>query len=344
MFVTQQTSSVFHVPQPPADSVSSIAWFPTSQNNQTFMAAASWDKTLRIWEVRKSSNTEVQIEARAMFTHDAPILTCYFSRQNVLFSAGCDNLVKVHNLTTNQSQIIGKHDAPISAVAFDDERNICITGSWDSSVRFWDCRQSNPVHKTILSSNAKVYCMDFKTPSIIIGGSDKRIHLINMQNFTTSPTVTETLLKLQLRSICLQPSRLGYAVTSIEGRCCMVYFDDSNPKNKRFTFKCHRVDDHGTIKVFPVNCTDFAPTQSTCLATGGSDGLISLWEVERRLKLRDFESAGAPITDIAFDTSGQMLAFAASYDWHKGCNGCDHSKIPRVLGIRTVTPAILGKP
>lgn len=341
--MNQTASKVFNVPQPPSDTVSKIAWFPSSNNSQTFMAAASWDKTLRLWDVRNQNSTNVQIEARTMFTLDAPILSCCFSRQNALFSAGCDNLVKAHNLTTGQSQIVGKHDAPISCVAFDDEQNICITGSWDGSIRFWDCRQSNPIHTTLIPSNAKVYSLDFKNPTLLLIGSDKRIRHINMKNFTAPPTVFETLLKLQLRSVALQPDQQAYAVTSIEGRCNITYFDESTPKNKRFTFKCHRSSENGVNKVYPVNCSSFCPAHPSCLFTAGSDGIISVWEIRKRVKLRDLEKLNAPMTDISFDTSGQLLAYAASYDWHKGCNGFDHSKVPRILSIRTILPSSLEK-
>lgn len=304
------------------------------------MAAASWDKTVRVWDVRKDSNTSCQIQARTMFTHDAPILACCFSRQNALFSAGCDNIVKVHNLATNQSQTIGKHDAPISGIAFDDERNLCITGSWDSTVRYWDCRQPNPAHTTHL--NAKVYCMDYKSPVLVIGGSDRKVHAISMQNPQAPPTVIETLLRLQMRSISVQPTRQGFAVASIEGRCSLVFFDDP-AKGKRFAFKCHRVDERGVQKVYPVNCLGFHPIKQTAMLTAGSDGMITLWDTGNKIRLRDFENMGAPVTQAVFDAAGELLGCAASYDWHKGYSGCDHSKIPSKLVIRTISQDMLTK-
>lgn len=166
MFATATTSSYnvnksHEVPQGPSDGISSLAWFPLTQNNQTFLAAGSWDKSVRVWDVRYEPMTSsAQFQAKAIFQHDAPVLSCVFSKvrwwsefqfwrwakydrfwsnvvhqQNALFSGSCDSVVKMHNLTTNQSQNIGKVSHQIK-IESNDSFVWSIIDSIDSTINF----------------------------------------------------------------------------------------------------------------------------------------------------------------------------------------------------------------
>lgn len=64
---------------------------------------------------------------------------------------------------------------------------------------------------------------------------------------------------------CLQ----GYAISSVEGRVAIEYFDGSEQSQaKKFAFKCHRAKDGGEDVAHPVNAIAFQPTYGT-FATGG---------------------------------------------------------------------------
>jgi mRNA export factor len=54
------------------------------------------------------------------------------------------------------------------------------------------------------------------------------------------------------------------------------------------------------------------------LATAGSDGSYSVWDVRARHRLRSFPKAAGPITSAAFNRDGMALAHAVGYDWSKG--------------------------
>lgn len=78
---TYNINKSYEVPQCPSDAISCLSWFPVTQNNQTFLAGASWDKTLRVWDVRfEPLTSSIQFQPKAMFNHEAPILGCTFSR------------------------------------------------------------------------------------------------------------------------------------------------------------------------------------------------------------------------------------------------------------------------
>lgn len=56
---------------PPEDSISHLAFSPVSNH----LAVASWDKKVRIYEVNGQGG-----EGKALFEHEAPVLSCDWSK------------------------------------------------------------------------------------------------------------------------------------------------------------------------------------------------------------------------------------------------------------------------
>ena len=80
------------------------------------------------------------------------------------------------SLTTNQTQVVAKHDAPITHAFFVKElNNMLVTGSWDRTVKYWDLRQSNPVHSQQMPE--RVYAMDVRYPLLVVGTAARRIQV-----------------------------------------------------------------------------------------------------------------------------------------------------------------------
>jgi mRNA export factor len=290
------------VPQSPGDTISCLAWSP-----QNLLAAGSWDKSVRIWEVSPSG-----INARLAYNHEGPVLCCAFSRDGArLVSGGADNKVKMKVLATQQDQQIGQHDAPVKEVAVIDELNMVVSASWDKTLRFWNGQQPTPVATLQLPERA--YTMDMKYPLLVVGCAERHVLVYNLQNIQSNPAPYksgQTALKMQTRTIACFPDKTGYAVGSIEGRCSIAYIEDAS---KNFAFKCHRTDKD----IFAVNSIDFHPTMGTFVTAGG-DGTFVFWDKENRQRLKQSNSCNYPITSVKFNPTGDLLAYAVSYDWSRG--------------------------
>lgn len=294
------------VPNAPDDSISCLAWSPAGN----ILAAGSWDKSVRIWEV-----TAQGVQARMAVQHEAPVLCCNFSKDGQrIFSGGCDNKVKMKTLATQQEQQVGQHDAPVKEVFSVDEMNMVISGSWDKTLRFWNCQQPTPV--ATLQLPERVFSMDVKYPLMVVGMADRHIHVYNLQNIQQNPAPYksgQTALKMQTRTVCAFPDKTGYAVGSIEGRCSIAYVEDVS---KNFAFKCHRTTD----EIYAVNDIDFHPSMGT-FSTAGGDGTFVFWDKENRQRLKQFNSCNYPVTAGKFNAMGDIFAYAVSYDWSKGHEG-----------------------
>lgn len=89
--------------------------------------------------------------------------------------------------------------------------------------------------------------------------------------------VRESSLKYQTRCIRCYPNGTGYALSSIEGRVAMEYFDNNEQvQSRKYAFKCHRRSEAGRDLVYPVNAIAFHPIFGT-FATGGRQDFVKAW-------------------------------------------------------------------
>ena len=113
----------------------------------------------------------VSAQLACQYTHDAPVLSVAFTKDGMnVISGGCDNKIKMKNLQVRlvfvsqtlsplvlssdeyaeftmisqnqQERVVGQHDAPVKEVAWCEEMQCIISGSWDKSIRFWDGKSS----------------------------------------------------------------------------------------------------------------------------------------------------------------------------------------------------------
>lgn len=157
----------------------------------------------------------------------------------------------------------------------------------------------------------------------------------------------ESSLKFQTRCVRGFTDGSGYALSSIEGRVAMEYFDPApEAQAKKYAFKCHRSTTNGIDTVYPVNSIAFHPGYGT-FATGGGDGVVnvsppppafapssilpftyanslilidstSIWDGNNKKRLCQFHKYPTSIASLAFDSTGQQLAIAVSYTFDEG--------------------------
>jgi mRNA export factor len=60
----------------------------------------------------------------------------------------------------------------------------------------------------------------------------------------------------------------------------------------------------------------FHPTYGT-FSTAGADGTISFWDKDSKQRLKTLFKANGTIACSAFNNTGNIFAYAVSYDWTK---------------------------
>ncbi|KAI8908411.1 WD40-repeat-containing domain protein [Gorgonomyces haynaldii] len=297
------------VPQSPGDGISALSFSP----QQDYLAASSWDNQTRIYEVQASGNAV----GKASITHEGPALdVCWSTDGTKVFSAGADKAGRLMDLNTGQTTQVAGHDAPIKSCRWIDGlpnmSNMVVTGSWDKTARYWDLRSPTPAHTLQLPE--RCYSLDVKGPLMVIGTAERHVLIFNLNNPSTPYKQVESPLKWQTRTISCFINSTGYAVGSVEGRVGIQYVEDKDA-SQNFSFKCHRDDKLG---VFPVNHITFHPQYGT-FSTCGGDGNYFFWDKDSRQRLKASPSpVGTSISTCAFNRTGAIFAYAASYDWHKG--------------------------
>lgn len=214
---------------------------------------------------------------------------------------------------------VAAHDEPIKcARTFSHSGNpMLVTGSWDKTIKYWDLRQQRPIET--LQCQDRIYTMDVRDSLLVVGTAERYINVINLQDPAKIFKTITSPLKWQTRVVsCFRDSK-GYAVGSIEGRCAMQYVNEADT-NLNFSFKCHRQtdpNDRNSSKVFSVNDISWHPEHGT-FSTAGSDGTYHFWDKDAKHRLKGYPEVGGPIVSTTFSHTGNIFAYAVSYDWSKG--------------------------
>jgi len=291
----------FKLAQPPTDGVTNVQFSP---NSAQYLLVSSWDSSVRLYDI--NANT-----MRIQYKHSAPVLDCTFHDAVHAYSGDCDNNLKMYDFNAGQEKTIGSHRAPIRCVEYCSDGNVIVTGSWDSSVKLWDPRSSSCVGTYTQSD--RVYAMTVSGDKLVVGTAGRKVWIWDIRSMGQVQQKRESSLKYQIRCIKSFPSKQGYVLSSIEGRVAVEYFDPApEVQKKKYAFKCHRIKEQSVEMIYPVNAIAFHNHYNT-FASGGSDGLVNIWDGFNKKRLCQFHRYPTSISSLGFSGDGSVLAIASSY-------------------------------
>ena len=133
------------------------------------------------------------------------------------------------------AQVVGQHEAPIKTIKCLqlNGNNVVVTGSWDKTLKIWDCRSAAPVAQA--QFNERVFAMDAKRSVIVAGTADRQIHVFDLTSGLNKVAEFKAPMhNYQTKSISIFADGAGFAVGSIEGRVGIEMFSEMSKKSK-----CH---------------------------------------------------------------------------------------------------------
>lgn len=212
-------------------------------------------QTVRLYDVKEN-------RLCYKYDHEAPVLDCCFGGDNAssAYSAGVDQSVKMVNLETGVQRTLGGHNKAIKCVEYSNTSQLCVTGSWDCAVKLWDHRAANALIGQVYQQGKKVYTMALTSTRVVVGTSDRQVFIYDIRKIAQPEQVRESSLVNQTRCIRTFPDENGYALSSIEGRVAIEYFDVSPEAQRlKYAFKCHRSTVGNKTTLYPVNSIAFHP-------------------------------------------------------------------------------------
>lgn len=304
----------------PGDGVSCLAFSPAAD----LLAVGAWDNQTRIYDVEVNTFTSsVAARPKCAIQHEAPVLCCAWSADGSrCFSAGADRSIRVMDVATGQQIAVpNAHEQPISAMAYSATLNALLTASHDRTAKWWDLRGGSCVSVAVMQLPERCYALSVGRQHAVFACAERHVCVVNLNAPATIAKSIMSPLKWQTRSVAVYPADDGYALGSIEGRVSLSNFEDAvaapgTSKPAEFSFKCQRDD----ALVYAVNCIAFHPVHGT-FATAGSDGTYSFWDRDSRQRLKASSKMDSTISATAFSRTGQLFAYAVSYDWSRGVEG-----------------------
>jgi cell cycle arrest protein BUB3 len=320
--MTSNNSTEIELHPAPSDGITSL-----HITDNKFLLASSWDSHVRLYDLQSKT-------LKSTYQHKAGVLDCCFQDKYRSYSGGLDRLVKVFDTTTSQDTLLGSHDKAVKCVEYNSTVNLLVSGSWDTNIKLWDQKSSNHLIGTFKQPE-RVYTISSVNETLVVGTASRNIQIYDLRYMDEPLQKRESSLKYQTRMIRCFPNGTGFALSSIEGRVAMEYFDPSPQfQSKKYAFKCHRIAQHGVDTVYPVNALSFNQKFGT-FATGGCDGVVNVWDGENKKRLAQFTKYPTSISSVAFSEDATLLAISSSYTFEEGER--DHP--PDQIFVRNVTEA-----
>ncbi|KAG8364198.1 hypothetical protein BUALT_Bualt19G0103400 [Buddleja alternifolia] len=350
---------------PPTDGISNLRF----SNHSDHLLVSSWDKSVRLYDASADalrgefmhggavldccfhddtsgfSASADHTVRRLVFNnnredilgkHDAPVRCVEYSYATgwlkIVIVRICD---RVSFVCTCQTLLHGQITALSLPPIYSYWASQVITGSWDKTIKCWDPRGANGQERSLVGTYAqpeRVYSLSLVGNRVVVATAGRHVNVYDLRNMSQPEQRRESSLKYQTRCVRCYPNGTGYALSSVEGRVAMEFFDLSEAgQSKKYAFKCHRKSEAGRDIVYPVNAIAFHPIYGT-FATGGCDGYVNVWDGNNKKRLYQYTKYPTSVAALSFSRDGRLLAVASSYTYEEG----DKPHEPDAIFVRSV--------
>lgn len=167
---------------------------PYVWNNEQYLASASADNTIKLWELSSNklvttlSSHSAYVSALAMYVHDGV---------QMLASGSADETIKLWNLSNNNiyKTLLGHGNGIVSLTVYEKNyETILVSGSHDKMIKLWDVNNGTAIEtlqgheKSVEALSVYKYDDNYFLAS---GSADRSIKIWNLDNYTLVRTLQE---------------------------------------------------------------------------------------------------------------------------------------------------------
>ncbi|CBX94032.1 hypothetical protein IAQ61_003904 [Plenodomus lingam] len=316
-------SSQFELAQNPTEPISSVQF---AGDSPTRLLVSSWDRNVYLYD----THSEPGGQLLQKFEHRAPVLDACFGRDdNEAFSCGLDWEVRRIDLESGAQTVMSTHSQGVRNVLFSPAHNLLISSSWDCTLHLHHLSQ--PGEFSVVRLPSKPFSLSASPTKLVVAMASRAVNIYELDKLSDVAKRSggeevavepwqqrESSMKYMTRAVACMPNDAGYSSSSIEGRVAVEWFDPSDEsQSRKYAFKCHRQTVDGQDVVYPVNALAYHPIHGT-FATGGGDGVVSLWDAVAKRRIRQYQKFPASVQTIAFSSDGKYVAVGVSPGFEDG--------------------------
>jgi len=264
-----------------------MAWSPDGR----FLASASEDKTIRIWNVEDGAMTR-QLEGHEGFVE----CVSWSPEGNALASGSQDNTVRLWEIKSDTfTKILGRHEDNVLSVAWSSDKHLLASGSIDRSTKVWDLKDSKLL-RVYDGQNDAVNCVSWSPDGKILasGSADKTVQLRVAYSHELLQVMNE---HGWISSIAWTPNGQFLAVGT--GNGTVGIWNTLPPYHQAAVLEAH------TERVL---CVAFS-ADGRLLASKSADDMVRLWECESWKEMACLKGErGVYLSGLAFHPKESVLA------------------------------------
>lgn len=304
-------------------------------SSQTNLLACSWDNKVLLYDCSDINN---KAPINILQTEDTP-LTVAFGPGNSTFIGFLDGTIRELDYENIKLHICNSlsQDQKDFSQGINNLVNVHLgtttfaASTFKGKLEIVDTRMRSPVSSR--QCEKKILKMDATKQYLAVGMSDRRVEIYDHRNWTEPYQIRESGLRYQIQDLQCFPTGEGFAISSIDGRVAIEYFDPSElSQARKYAFKCHRHLDKEAQRdlVHSVNSILFSRRYNT-LFTSGSDGHVCLWNWQKRKRMRQYprlthsDGTTQSIVRTAIQENDSVLAIGTSDESYKSASSIEES-------------------
>ncbi|XP_058829710.1 periodic tryptophan protein 2 homolog [Topomyia yanbarensis] len=221
--------------------------------NKKFFVSASLDGTIRAYDIVRYRNFRT-------FTSPEPVqfASVAVDQSGELVAAGGQDVFEVYLWSMKLGrllEVLSGHEGPVVTLAFSPvaTSSAMVSGSWDKSIRIWDCLESSGSHETI-DVGSDVVCVVFKPD-----GEEVAVSSLNGQITVFHVKTAQQVASIEGRN------DMGGSVSATD-----LNTAEKNLQGRAFTSICYSAD-------------------GECLLAGGKSKYVCIYNVREAILLKKFQ-------------------------------------------------------